>query len=267
MTPSFPGYRSQFSLASGRPKVARHLSLFSVSQFGFAEEKRSIADAKKATTFPIASGFLGFIAPMLIDNAPALAIGREYGILEGQIVSLIHPTMMIFLFASSLYAGFLGFQWRRARELAGVIKELKSQRPPEEKDSEGNLVSSTLPIDEEIKRLESERKDLIGKKLNEKHNDWGSLLLGLGVLMSVSGGLNTYLRAGKLFPGPHLFAGAAITVLWALAAALVPSMKKGNETARSLHIAFNSLNILLFAWQIPTGLEIVGKVLQFTTLP
>jgi hypothetical protein len=45
-----------------------------------------------------------------------------------------------------------------------------------------------------------------------------------------------------------------------LAAALVPQMQKGNETARSLHIAANTVNILLFAWQIPTGLEIVWKV-------
>lgn len=95
-----------------------------------------------------------------------------------------------------------------------------------------------------------ERKELIGQRLNEKHNNWGSLLLGLGVLFSVSGAFNTFLRTGKLFPGPHLYAGAAITVLWALAAALVPSMQKGNDTARSLHIAFNTLNILLFAWQV-----------------
>jgi hypothetical protein len=33
-------------------------------------------------------------------------------------------------------------------------------------------------------------------------------LLGFGVLESVGGGLNTWLRTGKLFPGPHLFAGA-----------------------------------------------------------
>lgn len=75
------------------------------------------------------------------------------------------------------------------------------------------------------------------------------------------------LPAGKLFPGPHLYAGAAITVLWALAASLVPAMQKGNNTARSAHIALNSINVLLFAWQIPTGWEIVEKVLQFTTFP
>jgi hypothetical protein len=87
------------------------------------------------------------------------------------------------------------------------------------------------------------------------------------VLESVGGALNTYIRTGKLFPGPHLFAGAAITVLWAAAAALVPAMQKGDETARSLHIALNTVNVLLFIWQIPTGLEIVGKVFEFTTWP
>ena len=57
------------------------------------------------------------------------------------------------------------------------------------------------------------------------------------------------LLAGKLFPGPHLYAGAAIVVLWALAASLVPYMQKGNDTARSVHIAANTINLGLFAWQ------------------
>lgn len=101
----------------------------------------------------------------------------------------------------------------------------------------------------------------------DRHFNAGSILLGLGVTESVGGALNTWLRTGKLFPGPHLFAGAAITVLWAAAAALVPAMQKGNETARSLHIALNTINVLLFIWQIPTGLEIVGKVFEFTNWP
>lgn len=44
----------------------------------------------------------------------------------------------------------------------------------------------------------------------ERHFNWGSILLGGGVLFSVSGALNTYLRTGKLFPGPHLYAGAGM---------------------------------------------------------
>jgi len=63
------------------------------------------------------------------------------------------------------------------------------------------------------------------------------------------------------------FFTTGITVLWALAAALVPPMQKGSETARNLHIALNTLNVLLFVWQIPTGLDIVWKVFEFTKWP
>lgn len=56
-------------------------------------------------------------------------------------------------------------------------------------------------------------------------------------------------------------------MLWAAAAALVPSMQKGSETARNLHIALNAVNVLLFIWQIPTGFDIVLKVLEFTKWP
>ena len=66
--------------------------------------------------------------------------------------------------------------------------------------------------------------------------------------------------AGKLFPGPHLYAGAAIVVLWALAASMVPLMQKGNDTARNAHVTFSTLNVALFLWQVPTGLDIVYKV-------
>ena len=112
-----------------------------------------------------------------------------------------------------------------------------------------------------------ERKALVAGGFRDKHSNWGSLLLALGVAIAIEGPLNTYIRTGKLFPGPHLYAGAGIVVLWAAAAALTPQMQKGNDTARSLHIALNSVNLLLFAWQIPTGLEIVGKVFEFTQWP
>lgn len=69
--------------------------------------------------------------------------------------------------------------------------------------------------------------------------------------------MNTYMRVGKLFPGPHLYAGMGITALWAAAAALVPYMQKGNQLARNTHIALNCVNLGLFAWQLPTGWEIV----------
>jgi hypothetical protein len=263
-TPFLASKKSQ----SGRPATCiTSPKRIATVTLAYHDQKQKLGD--DAPALPHATlATAGLVAPLLLDNPAALAIGREYGIIEGQIFSLIHPAMMFFLFGSSVYAGYLGFQWRRTRELASEIKALKAQRAPAKVGPDGEAVTSPpSSLDEQISALEAERKQLIGQKLNEKHNNWGSLLLGLGVLISVSGALNTFLRTGKLFPGPHLYAGAAITVLWALAAALVPSMQKGNETARSLHIAFNTLNVLLFAWQIPTGLEIVGKVFQFTTLP
>jgi len=53
-----------------------------------------------------------------------------------------------------------------------------------------------------------ERKELIKGSYRDRHYDAGSILLGFGVLEAVGGGLNTWIRTGKLFPGPHLFAGA-----------------------------------------------------------
>ena len=57
-----------------------------------------------------------------------------------------------------------------------------------------------------------ERKSLTKGGFRDKHFDAGSLLLGGGVFLGVAGCLNTYTRTGKLFPGPHLYAGAG-TVL------------------------------------------------------
>lgn len=56
--------------------------------------------------------------------------------------------------------------------------------------------------------LSQERKELIKGSYRDKHFNAGSILLGFGVFESVYGGVNTWFRTGKLFPGPHLFAGA-----------------------------------------------------------
>lgn len=110
-----------------------------------------------------------------------------------------------------------------------------------------------------------ERKELLAGDFKDKHWWWGSLLLASGVGIAIEGCVNTFMRTGRLFPGPHLYAGATIVGLWAAAAALVPAMQKGDNNARQAHIFLNALNVLLFAWQVPTGLEIVGKVFEFTS--
>uniref|UniRef100_A0A1J3IID2 Uncharacterized protein n=1 Tax=Noccaea caerulescens TaxID=107243 RepID=A0A1J3IID2_NOCCA len=221
----------------------------------------------KSASLPLALVAL----PFFLDPQDAAAAGGEFGILEGRSFALIHPIVMGGLFAYTLWAGYLGWQWRRVRTIQTEINELKKQLKPTPVSPDGSTaVDSSSPpstTELEIQRLTAERKELVKGNYREKHFDAGSVLLGFGVLEAVFGGVNTYLRTGKLFPGPHLYAGAGITVLWALAAALVPAMQKGNATARNLHIALNGVNVLLFIWQIPTGLDIVLKVFEFTKWP
>lgn len=206
--------------------------------------------------------------PFLLDTKDALAVNGEFGILEGRSFALVHPIVMGSLFVYTLWAGYLGWQWRRVRTIQTDINELKKQVKPTPVTPDGKPAETApSPVEIKIQQLTEERKELLKGSYRDRHYNAGSILLGFGVLESVGGGVNTYLRAGKLFPGPHLFAGAAITVLWALAAALVPAMQKGSETARNLHIALNALNVLLFISQIPTGIDIVFKVLEFSKWP
>ncbi|KAF2618637.1 hypothetical protein F2Q68_00041901 [Brassica cretica] len=253
-----------------RPKTLNSLKPISKPQPRKTPELPSIPNALqllKSSPLPLALSAL----PFLIDPQDAAAAGGQFGILEGRSFALIHPIVMGGLFVYTLYAGYLGWQWRRVRTIQSEINELKKQVKPTPVSPDGSTVvdSSSPPsaTELEIRRLTEERKELVKGSYRDKHFDAGSVLLGFGVLESVFGGLNTYLRTGKLFPGPHLYAGAGITVLWAAAAALVPAMQKGNETARNLHIALNGLNVLLFIWQIPTGFDIVLKVFEFTKWP
>lgn len=56
-------------------------------------------------------------------------------------------------------------------------------------------------------------------------------------------------------------------VLWALAAACVPAMQKGSDTARTVHIGANLAGIGLFGWQVVSGIPILQKVIENTRWP
>jgi hypothetical protein len=43
------------------------------------------------------------------------------------------------------------------------------------------------------------RKELTQGKFKDKHWNWGSLLLGLGVVIGIAGPINTYIRVGQPF--------------------------------------------------------------------
>ena len=84
--------------------------------------------------------------------------------------------------------------------------------------------SAAVEIDQQIRELTATRKSLVSMNLRDKHHLTGSILLGVGVTVSVLGAFNTYMRAGKLFPGPHLYAGMGITICWAGRFSYPPSL-------------------------------------------
>ncbi len=142
-------------------------------------------------------------------------------------LNFFHPALMWALLAFTLYAGYQGWQWRRARTATGDLK-----------------------------------KELLQGRYNQKHYLSGSILLGLMVLGSIGGMTVTYINNGKLFVGPHLLAGLGMTGLIATSAALSPLMQKGQEWARVTHITLNTILVGLFGWQAVTGVQIVLRIIN-----
>jgi len=221
----------------------------------------------------------------LTPEAANAAPSPDWGLFEGKTGSLLHPVIMGSMFALSLSTALKGFQYRRQRTMGAEIKALKQTLPSlngasnlsaaiasaqAAEDVDSAMIAklqSAMPIENEINALLAERKELSSKGLKDGHFSQGAILAFLGTAFAIEGPLNTYARAGKLFPGPHLYAGAGLVVLWAAAAACVPAMQKGNDTARSIHIAANVSGMGLFAWQIVSGWPILLKVNELTKWP
>jgi hypothetical protein len=70
----------------------------------------------------------------------------------------------------------------------------------------------------------------------------------------------TYLNNGKLFVGPHLLVGIAMSSMLVLAAALSPLMQQGNLIARKIHVGMNMGVVTLFLWQAVSGMQILNKI-------
>lgn len=80
----------------------------------------------------------------------ALAVGGEFGILEGRTFALIHPIVMGSLFVYTLWAGYLGWQWRRVRTIQTEINELKKQVKPVAVAPDGSAPPETPPSPVEL---------------------------------------------------------------------------------------------------------------------
>lgn len=239
-----------------------------------------VKDASAFNPFPAATAAL-----CLLSSEVANAAGPDWGIFEGKTGSLLHPVMMFGMLALSASTALLGFDWRRQRTIGDEISGLKKTLPDlggassvsdalkacqaaEEVDStQLARLQSALPIDSQIKELQDERKALVAKGPRDKHYGQGAMLAFLGTIFAIEGPLNTYARAGKLFPGPHLYAGAGLVCLWALAVACIPQMQKGNEVARTVHIGANIGGIGMFLWQLQSGIPILLKVWEKTSWP
>lgn len=142
-------------------------------------------------------------------------------------LNFFHPILMWVLLGVSIYALYLGVQWRRARTAEG-----------------------------------DQKKELLKGRYNVRHYQIGSLLLALMVLGSIGGMGVTYINNNKLFFGPHLLAGLSMTGLIAVSAGLSPFMQKGHDWARYTHIVLNSTILALFSWQAVSGIQIIQNILS-----
>ncbi|NUN65659.1 DUF4079 domain-containing protein [Pseudanabaena biceps] len=143
------------------------------------------------------------------------------------VVTFAHPLLMFLTLILALYAGYVGWQYRRIRSTEG-----------------------------------EEKKALIAKRYNLLHHKLGSIFLVLMVVGAVGGMAVTYNNNGKLFFGGHLIAGLGLASLAALSTALAPLLQQGKEWARITHITVNTALIGVFAWQTLTGWQIVQRILE-----
>ncbi|KAE8779501.1 hypothetical protein D1007_47519 [Hordeum vulgare] len=254
-------------MASPLTAVARAARLHPVSCSASSSSKNSKqSPSSSSAAVPSLRSAAAVAVPLLaaLPAPDALAVGGELGIIEGRTVALLHPAIMGGLFAYTLWAGYLGWQWRRVRTVQDEITELKKQVRPAAAAATPAAVGAgdSRPAPSPRRQVPHRDQDRRAQRGEEEAGEGRvpgpALQRGVDPAGPGRDGvrrrpLNTWLRTGKLFPGPHLFAGAAITVLWAAAAALVPAMQKGNETARSLHIALNTINVLLSSGRSPRG--------------
>lgn len=142
-------------------------------------------------------------------------------------LNFIHPVLMWVLLGVSIYALYLGLKVRQTRTAEGEV-----------------------------------RKELIKGRYSVKHYQVGSVLLGLMVIGAIAAMAVTYINNQKLFFGPHLLAGLAMTGMIAVSASLSPFMQKGQDWARYTHIVLNAALLALFSWQAVSGVQIIQNILS-----
>ena len=147
-------------------------------------------------------------------------------------LNFVHPVLMWVLLGLMLYSGYLGFKASQVRKVSA-----------------------------------EQRKQMVPLRYGPRHAQLGAVILGLTLLGAAGGMGATFLMNGKLIIGPHLFVGLGVAVLVIGTASLGPSLLKGKDWARSLHITLNGLVLVLFGWQAISGIAIVQKLLSSVAAP
>jgi hypothetical protein len=147
-------------------------------------------------------------------------------------LNFVHPMLMWVLLGLMLYSGYLGYK-------ASLIRKVSAE----------------------------ERKALVPLRYGQRHAQLGAVILGLTLLGAAGGLAATFVKNGKLILGPHLFVGMAVAGLVITTACLGPSLQKGKDWARGLHLAINGAVLLLFGWQAISGIAIVQKLLSSAATP
>ena len=141
-------------------------------------------------------------------------------------LNFVHPVLMWGLLGLMLYSGYLGFK--------------------------ASLIRKASPDD---------RKAMLLEHYGTRHARLGPVILAVTLLGAVGGMGVTFLKHGKLLIGPHLFVGLGVAALVIITASLGPSLQKGKDWARTLHVTTNGLVLTLFGWQAISGVAIVKKLL------
>ena len=216
-------------------KLAKHDS-------SFLHRAPSVAAAGARAPAPAATPLVPAAAAVAAAALPeaAWAKGGEYGIAEGRLISLAHPVAMGGCFLATLYAGYTGWQWRTLRTIGVELKAAKAEakaakdaiaavtrEAAADADDEhhaapapASLLAAQSTAEALVTELTDKRAAIAAGNFRDVHYQMGTILLAFGIPMALEGPVNTYMRAGKLFPGAHVYAGVGVASLWAVAAAL-----------------------------------------------
>jgi len=161
---------------------------------------------------------LGFGIATASVATPAFAKGGEYGLAEGRIISLAHPVAMGVCFVATLASAYTGYSWRRLREVGADVQEAKKATAAAEavlaavapEADSTRQAAAVAELQLSLDGISASRKSLADGNFKDNHYLLGTVLLAIGIPFAIEGPVNTYMRAGKLFPGDHVYAGCAI---------------------------------------------------------